>query len=151
MNREFNKDARLLFTTPNANALLYILLRYVLKALEDNNVRMRDFIHSCSSSSSNSQGFPHTASTVAFQLATIATNPNVGWFALAASQSFAAFPRFHVSLESFAPVFQFKVKRAQKCLRFFAHDVAIIVPFRPRAKRLPLVRVGFVFRKRVVV
>ena len=35
MNREFNKDARLLFTTPNANALLYVLLRYVLKALED--------------------------------------------------------------------------------------------------------------------
>ena len=44
------------------------------------------------SGSSNSQLRPHTASTLAFQLATIATKPNVGWFALAASQSSFAFP-----------------------------------------------------------
>ena len=35
LNRDFNKDARLLFTTTNAIALLNILLRYVLKAPED--------------------------------------------------------------------------------------------------------------------
>ena len=109
-------------TTPLCDTMLLLLLHYCLLSKNSHNVYLHAaracarrennfsrtrgepgafhsavsfffFFSSLSvSSSSNSHVLPHTASTLAFQLATIATNPNVGWFALAASQSSIAFP-----------------------------------------------------------